>query len=996
MEKYRYNKAEEEFLKRTVVPLAVYQLVDEQIVTIVLTQGFFNLFGYNDADATYSLMDNDMYRNVHPDDVSRLIEASVRFIRDDEPYNVIFRSVREGKSKLIHAYGMHIYPEEGVRLAVVWYMSEGKFESEELSDDTFNKYLNVSITDASLQMKQNYDPLTGLPNMSYFFELAAASRINVHEATEQCCICYANLNGVKFFNRKYGFAEGDKLIRSFAEILKKIFGEKNCSRIGQDNFAFFGLLDEVEEKLESVFKELSEYNGGKTTSARVGIYPDYMGIVETNMACDRARFACNTLRNIEESTYIYFDKEMLDFENRRQYVIDNLDRAIEEGWIQAFYQPIIRTANGRASDEEALARWIDPEKGMLSPADFIPILEDSKLIYKLDLHIVDLVIEKLKRQKEEGLYLVPTSVNLSRTDFDVLDIVEAICKKLDDAGIDHSLLTIEITESVVGSDFEYIKEQVDRFQKLGFRVWMDDFGSGYSSLDVLQGIHFDLIKLDMRFMKQFNNDEKSKIIITELVKMAMGLGIETVSEGVETEEQVEFLEEVGCTKQQGFYYSKPLSIDELYKKMDEGGSLGFENPEETTYYEAIGRINLYDMSSVLLGDSDQLDNYFNTLPMAIVESTDTDVKFTRCNQAYRDFYRKIFGTFYVNSTVPYSELEAGPASVFARAFKRCADEGGKIFIRDKLNSDMMIHSLVSRIASNPVGGTYACAIVVLGINKQTDQGVTYNDIANSLSADYLNLYYVDLDTEEFVEYRPDSTPGGENLTVERHDTRFFRNSCKDALVHIYKDDVDRFIKSFNKENIVSSIEEYGSFTLTYRLLIDGTPTYVHMKAIPMTNDASHIIIGVANVDAQMKQQEKLERMQEEQTTFARYKALSNDIICIYVVDPVTNEYNEYNASKVYADLGIEKNGEDFFKTTLINAEKVIHPDDIEYFKNIFTKENMMRDIEENGVFQMNYRLVAYGKTIVTGLRAVRIEEKDGPQIIVGVSDIGSQVMCELK
>ena len=97
---------------------------------------------------------------------------------------------------------------------------------------------------------------------------------------------------------------------------------------------------------------------------------------------------------------------------------------------------------------------------------------------------------------------------------------------------------------------------------------------------------------------------------------------------------------------------------------------------------------------------------------------------------------------------------------------------------------MMIHSLVSRIASNPVGGTYACAIVVLGINKQTDQGVTYNDIANSLSADYLNLYYVDLDTEEFVEYRPDSTPGGENLTVERHDVNFFRNSCKDALVHI--------------------------------------------------------------------------------------------------------------------------------------------------------------------------------------------------------------------
>ena len=207
---------------------------------------------------------------------------------------------------------------------------------------------------------------------------------------------------------------------------------------------------------------------------------------------------------------------------------------------------------------EALARWIDPEKGFLSPADFIPALEDAGLIYKLDLHMVDQVLEAIKVQKADGFSIIPHSINLSRCDFNACDIVEEIRKRVDAAGVSHDRITIEITESVIGSDVSFMKEQVERFQKLGFPVWMDDFGSGYSSLDVLQSIRFDLLKFDMSLLRKIDEGEAGKTMLTELMRMATSLSLDTVCEGVETEEQVRFLQEIGCSKLQGYYYRKPI------------------------------------------------------------------------------------------------------------------------------------------------------------------------------------------------------------------------------------------------------------------------------------------------------------------------------------------------------------------------------------------------------------------------------------------------------
>ena len=430
-----------------------------------------------------------------------------------------------------------------------------------------------------LNRRVRTDALTGLPNMRYFFKLAENEKARLSGEGKTMAVVYFNLIGMKHFNRQYGFEEGDSLIRAVADILTDQYGDLNVSRISQDNYAAVTSEEDADKHLEQVFRECGTINEGRTLPVQAGVYSMRFGDVDISIACDRAKFACDRNRGAYVSGACFFDEKMLKQIENVPYIINHLDQAVREGWIRVFYQPIIRAKSGKVCDEEALSRWIDPERGMLSPDDFIPVLEKAKLIYILDLFVLDRILEKMRDQKAAGLRVVPQSLNLSREDFESCDIVEEICRRVDRAGIPHSRLTIEVTESVVGSDFEFMKSRIERFRELGFPVWMDDFGSGYSSLDMLQQIHFDLIKFDMRFLQRFEDGKESRIILTELIRMAVGLGIETLAEGVETKEQADFLRNAGCTKLQGYYYCKPIPPEEILERNRKGIQIGFEEQD---------------------------------------------------------------------------------------------------------------------------------------------------------------------------------------------------------------------------------------------------------------------------------------------------------------------------------------------------------------------------------------------------------------------------------
>ena len=726
--------------------------------------------------------------------------------------------------------------------------------------------------------EMNYDSLTGLPSMTYFFKLAECARNEMHDRDMLSAVVFINLNGMRFYNKKYGFSEGDNLIKEFGQIIADQFGQECCSRFGQDDFAAFCEADSVEKKLDNIFRKMKAANGGRTLPVRSGIYPDAMGIVETSLACDRAKYACNSSRDNFHSYFNYFDKKMLSSEVNRQYIVDNLDRAIEENWVTAFYQPIVRSTNKKVCDEEALARWIDPVKGMLSPADFIPILEETRLIYKVDLRIVDIICERIRKQKAAGLFVVPISVNLSRTDFECCDIVEEIRNRVDASEIPRDMITIEITESVVGENFDFMKEQINRFRSLGFQVWMDDFGSGYSSLDLLQELEFDLIKFDMRFMRQFDSNPKSRILLAELMRMALNMKFETVTEGVETAEQVAFLCEIGCTKLQGYHFCKPIPYEQILERNRQGIQIGFENPEEAAYHKSVSSINLYDLDSISSEEIDSAGQYFNTIPMAVLESDGEELSILRSNSSYRTVVEKFADT---------AEDERIQSTMLG-SIQQCQTVGQKVFITQTTKTGDTVNALIRKIAENPVSGKSAFATATLGITPKNEKAVTYLEVAKALSADYIDLYLVDLLTEEFIQFK--SNAENFEISVERKGTAFFEAARRDALKHLHADDQDRFVRSFTKENVCKALEDHGVFTLGYRLMLDDTSLYVSMKAMHMDKDSSHIIIGVNNVDAQMRQEEMLERLREESITYSRISALMGDFIAIYTVDPDSGSY----------------------------------------------------------------------------------------------------------
>ena len=561
------------------------------------------------------------------------------------------------------------------------------------------------------------DDMTGLPNMKYYFQLAESRSVKIREEGRYPVILFFNLLGMKYYNRQYGFSRGDQLIRSIADILSAHYGNENCCRFGQDHFTVLTDEENLEKKIREIIHECEGINGGRTLPLQVGIYPERIDAVEVSVACDRAKYACDQYRGSYVSGFYYFDERMLkQFENY-SYVVNNLDRAIQEQWIKVYYQPIVRASNGKVCDEEALSRWMDPEKGFLSPGDFIPILEKAGLITRLDLYVLDQILQKIQRQKKAGLYIVPQSLNLSRVDFDHCDIVDEICKRVDAAGIPRENLTIEITESMVGSDFDFMKDQVERFQRNGFQVWMDDFGSGYSSLDVLQDIHFDLIKFDMRFMQRFEEGTESRIILTELMKMAIALGIETVVEGVETKEQAEFLREIGCTKLQGYYFCKAIPLEEIIERNKKGIQIGFENPDETAYYTAIGRINLYDMMSMANVSEDHQVPFFDTLPMAIIESDEETVQIVRCNKSCRELIVHAFGGIKIGREETFTSVETAYGVPLANALRKCVKEKEQVFLDETLPNGAGIFSLLQYIAANPVTGRDCCVLVIFRITE---------------------------------------------------------------------------------------------------------------------------------------------------------------------------------------------------------------------------------------------------------------------------------------
>ncbi len=278
--------------------------------------------------------------------------------------------------------------------------------------------------------------------------------------------------------------------------------------------------------------------------------------------------------------------KLLDLE---QYVQEHLKDAIAQNWIIAYFQPIVRSLTGKLSCFEALARWNDPTYGYLTPDIFIPPLEKNGDIYLLDLAILEIICKNYMEQHKKSFDFVPVSFNLSRLDLEVDDIHERISSICDKYNVPHNMIHIEITESSSSQKENDLEEHIQWFHHDGFEVWMDDFGNGFSTFNTLQTHSFDVIKLDMMFLHNFN--QKAELILRSIIKMAKSLGIGTVCEGVESLEHAQFLKEIGCERMQGWYYGRPQP-NSIFYMLERNINNNYETVNEQSYWDKIAKIDL--------------------------------------------------------------------------------------------------------------------------------------------------------------------------------------------------------------------------------------------------------------------------------------------------------------------------------------------------------------------------------------------------------------------
>lgn len=300
----------------------------------------------------------------------------------------------------------------------------------------------------------------------------------------------------------------------------------------------------------------------------------------------------------------------------QDYVVKKIDEAIQNEWIKVYYQPVVRSITGELCGAESLARWVDPEVGFLAPYLFIEPLEKNELIYKLDCYMLERVCKDISERMEAGLPVVPTSINFSRLDFIKLNMVEVVEGLVNKYDIPRDMLHIEITESMIVSDETLMTKVIEGFRSSGYEIWMDDFGSGYSSLTLLKDFEFDLLKMDMRFLSSFT--EKSKSLIQSMISMAKDIGIKTLAEGVETKEHFEFLKSIGCGKIQGYYFGKPQPIDEFWANVEQQ-NLVVEERQWRSFFE---------IASITVKDTDA--------PLALILDNGEEFKTLFMNQAYKN------------------------------------------------------------------------------------------------------------------------------------------------------------------------------------------------------------------------------------------------------------------------------------------------------------------------------------------------------------------------
>lgn len=715
---------------------------------------------------------------VHPDDADRVkkdIQEQVTASRDKMDFVNYRIRRRDGSVRRVEEFGRRVFIPSVGPVFYVFFL------------DNDIKYRVYDI-----------DALTGLPGKTRFLQHAAMTMAmaSLDPQAPQLAFIYVNIHNFNFYNLRNGSEMGNQFLIKMAEVLHKIFPNNLISRFADDHFVVLSSLTALERLLPVIAEQIHALYDASRLDVKFGIYPVKDMHIPVESACGMAQMACDSIKELPDQYICFYTEDMSRRKALRSYVIDHFREALEKRWIEVYFQPVIRTISGTLASVEALSRWKDPKGGMISPGIFIPLLEESRQIRKLDLYVLEEICRLYRSQIDGGKIAIPTSFNLSRIDFfqgSIFEDVEEIRKRY---RVPRNMLYVEVTESAFVHEGDVIRKEIDRFREAGYEVWMDDFGSGYSSLNTLKDYSFDEIKIDMAFLSSFS--AKSRNIIKAIVRMAKEIGIHTLVEGVETKEQVQFIRSIGCELIQGYYYGKPMAIGELEEtQKDKGWTV--ETPDLRRYYGVIGAVDFLTDKS-----------------MAVVEFTSKSVHYLFANREFMESLHSA-GVESLKTSETSINGATGPISKNIKNFMKDLARSSTDKTMTYTENGQYMKLEVQHLSQKGDSHLGLALLTNITINEKENEAGALDWVTRNIFYLYQSVSLVD-PRENTAMPLVNNTPYREYFFQKRTGIKEMTRQYADTI--IYPDDRKRFLEFNNLSNVLERLKKdpYGTIIACFRTL----------------------------------------------------------------------------------------------------------------------------------------------------------------------------------
>lgn len=478
---------------------------------------------------------------------------------------------------------------------------------------------------------EHFDELTGLYNRKSFYE--KTRKFLDTNRDKEYVIIYWNVQRFKVINELFGRKAGDRILMDMAEVLRELFRHQEgvYARLERDNFVFCFEAVYLEKWLAEKKVEITYEGAGVEYNfiSCFGIYFVKNRSLSVAAMVDRSRLAMESVKDNYLKPYAYYDEKMRDRLVEEQELVSDAKSAIQKEQFKVYYQPICDALSGGIVGAEALVRWNHPERGLISPGVFIPIFEKTGFISVLDRYIWDKVCSMLEGRAKAGKSTVPVSINVSRVDFYNQNLCRDILEIMKNHHISSEQIKIEVTESAYSNNPQQVRDIVDELHEQQLMVLMDDFGSGYSSLNTLKDLPVDTLKIDMKFMNNLlDENSKAAIILESIVRMAKWMGLKTVAEGVENAQEMEYLRSIECDSIQGYYYYKPMPEEEFEAIINDKNNINLSRrKDKKSCGEEILNIYSGNISAEFL-----FQNMVGG--MGVLEQTEDRLEILRVNQGY--------------------------------------------------------------------------------------------------------------------------------------------------------------------------------------------------------------------------------------------------------------------------------------------------------------------------------------------------------------------------